>query len=133
MTVFVDTSAIYAVLDRDDEFHGAAHEMWTSILSGDDELVTSNYVVLECFALIQNRLGMDALRTFNDEILPVFRVEWLLPEDHISGAQAVLAANKRRLSLVDCTSFSLMRRLRLRSAFAFDAHFAEQGFQVVPG
>ena len=93
MTVFVDASAIYAVLDRDDELHGAAHEVWTRILSGDDELVTSNYVVLECFALIQNRLGMDALRTFNDEILPVFRVEWLLPEDHISGDHQEPLAN----------------------------------------
>jgi len=133
VTVFIDTSAIYAVLDRDDEFHSAAHEVWTSLLSGDEDLVASNYVVLEAFALIQSRLGMDALRGFNDEVLPALRAEWVSPEDHLSGAQAVLAANKRSLSLVDCTSFALMRRLRLRSAFTFDGHFAEQGFQVLPG
>jgi predicted nucleic acid-binding protein len=131
--VFVDTSAIYAVLDRDDEFHGAAHEVWSRLLSGDDELVTSNYIVLEAFALIQSRLGMEALRSFNDEVLPVLRTEWVTPADHLAGTQAVLAANRRNLSLVDCTSFALMRRLRLRSAFVFDAHFEEQGFRVMPG
>ena len=74
MTVFVDTSAIYAVLDRDDEFHRAAHEAWARILTGDYELAASNYVILEAFALIQSRLGMDALRTFNDEVLPAIRM-----------------------------------------------------------
>ena len=133
MTAFVDTSAIYAVLDRDDEFHAAAHEVWTRLLSGDDELVTSNYIVLESFALIQSRLGMDAVRAFHDEVLPAVRLEWVSPDDHDSGAQAVLAANIRSLSLVDCTSFALMRRLRIRSAFAFDTDFAAQGFQVLPG
>lgn len=29
-------------------------------------------------------------------------------------------------------SFEIMRRLRLRRAFAFDRHFAEQGFELVP-
>ena len=58
MTVLVDTSALYAVLDRDDEFHGVAHDAWTHVLSGDDELLVSNYIVLEAFALIQSRVGV---------------------------------------------------------------------------
>lgn len=133
MTIFADTSALYAVLDRDDDLHERAHQAWIEILSGPAEIVTSNYVVVESFALVQSRLGMDALRAFNDDVLPVVRVEWVLGEDHRSGAQSVLAADKRRLSLVDCTSFAIMRRLRLRSVFTFDAHFAEQGFQILPG
>ncbi len=133
MTVFVDTSALFAVLDRDDQLHVAARETWADLLSTEEaQLVTSNYVIIESFALVQSRLGMDALRTFNDDVLPVVGIRWVTEEDHRSAAQAVLAADRRDLSLVHCTSFRIMRRLRLRSAFAFDRHFREQGFETLP-
>lgn len=35
-------------------------------------------------------------------------------------------------SFVDATSFSLMRKQRLRFAFAFDSHFATAGFLRIP-
>lgn len=133
MTTFVDTSALYAVLDGDDEAHPAAAQAWERILRDGEHLLTSNYIVVESFALIQARLGMEALRAFHDEVLPVIEVKWVGGEDHDSAAQAVLAADRRRLSLVDCTSFQLMRRLGLRRAFAFDRHFQEQGFETLPG
>ena len=132
MSVFVDTSALYAVLDRGDEFHGSATESWIRLLSAGESLVTSNYVVVECFALVQSRLGMDAVRVFNDDVLPVLSVLWMAAESHSSAAQAVLAAGRRDLSLVDCSSFLLMRQAGLRTAFAFDKHFSEQGFEVLP-
>jgi len=47
MTTFVDTSAIYAILDADDEFHGPARETWIELLSVEAPLVCSNYVELE--------------------------------------------------------------------------------------
>ena len=132
MTTFVDTSALYAVLDRDDERHEAARKTWTRILSEDAPLLTSNYVLVESFALIQSRLGMEALRTFSDAVLPVIRLHWVSEEDHRTGAQAVLAADRRDLSLVDCVSFELMPELGIDRAFAFDAHFAQQGFRSIP-
>ncbi len=36
------------------------------------------------------------------------------------------------LSLVDCCSFESMRRRGIRTAFAYDAHFAQQGFELLP-
>ena len=43
---------------------------------------------------------------------------------------ALLAAAKKNLSLVDCVSFELMGNLGIRTAFAFDAHFKDAGFEV---
>lgn len=43
----------------------------------------------------------------------------------------MLAAG-RRVSLVDWTSFLVMRRRGITTAFAFDADFAAEGFQVTP-
>ena len=44
----------------------------------------------------------------------------------------LLSARRQDLSLVDCTSFAVMRSLGLRRAFTLDPHFAEQGCEVVP-
>jgi predicted nucleic acid-binding protein len=44
---------------------------------------------------------------------------------------AVLAAARKKRSLVDCVSFQIMRQHGVRSAFCFDSHFREQGFDVL--
>ncbi len=36
------------------------------------------------------------------------------------------------MSLVDCVSFTLMKRHGIEVALAFDEHFRDQGFQTVP-
>jgi predicted nucleic acid-binding protein len=41
------------------------------------------------------------------------------------------ARNQRSLSLVDATSFVVMRDQRIDQAFAFDRHFADKGYQQV--
>lgn len=132
MTLFVDTSALYAVLDRDDRLHDDAKAVWEDLLGSDESLLTTNYVVLETFALTQSRLGVEAVRVLADEVLPTFRMEWITEKDHGGAVQAVLAAGRRDLSLVDCSSFAVMRRLGLRKAFAFDRDFGDQGFETVP-
>lgn len=132
MVIFVDTSALYAYVDQSDARYGAVLAAWDLIESAEDELVTTNYVLMEAVALLQSRLGLGAVRDFVDSIVPLLSVEWVEPEIHEAGLAAVLAANRRELSLVDCVSFEVMRRLGIRQAFALDGHFREQGFEVVP-
>jgi len=131
VSVFVDTSALYAVLDRDDAQHAAAAEVWRRLVDGEDRLVCSNYVLIEACALVQNRLGMKALRALQDGILPWLETYWITTDDHERAMEAVLVADRRALSLVDCTSFIAMRRLGLRRVFAFDDDFTQQGFETL--
>ena len=128
MIAFADTSALYAVLDRDDENHQTARVTWDLLLKSGAILVTSNYVLVETYALVQRRLGLDALRIFQDDIFPLLTVEWINRAQHDSAIAVVLSAGRKGLSLVDCVSFGLMRSAGLRKAFAFDRHFVEQGF-----
>ncbi len=132
MTVFVDTSALLSVLDADDRSHPEARETWTRLLIQDEPLVCSNYVLLETFALVQHRLGMAAVRTLQDDVFPVLDVVWVDEAIHRAGVTAVLTAARRRLSLVDCVSFDVMRRLGIKTAFTFDHHFGEQSFDCIP-
>jgi len=62
--IFVDTSAFYALLDRDDRNHQKAKKKWAEILEATPALVTSNYVLVETLALLQSRLGLEAVRGF---------------------------------------------------------------------
>ncbi len=131
MTVFVDTSALLAVLDADDAEHDRAAEAWRREMRAGTSFVTSNYVVVETLAVVQRRLGLAATRELVTEVLPAFAVEWVTQTDHAAGMAGLLAAGRKRLSLVDCTSFEVMRRLGIDRVFAFDRHFAEQGFDLL--
>lgn len=131
MAVLVDTSALYAVLDRDDACHRAAAEAFGALLV-DSQLVTHSYVVVETTALVQRRLGVDAVRALTDDLLPAFEIVFVDESLHAAAVAALLAAGSREVSLVDWTSFELMRRRGMVEAFAFDDDFARQGFTLVP-
>ena len=130
--IFIDTSALYAVLDRDDQNHAAARGTWRELLEADETLLVTNYIVVETTALVRHRLGMDAVRVLTAEVLPVLDVHWITEDDHLHAQNALLAAERRKLSLVDCSSFYVMRTRLLRIAFAFDPHFHQHGFDVLP-
>ena len=125
---FVDTSAIYAVLDRDDHEHNLAKETWGLLLDSQETMLTSNYVLVECCALAQHRLGLEAVRAIEEEMRPMIKVQWVDEQVHRIAMAALLAARRRKLSLVDCSSFEVMRQRQVRRAFAFDQHFVEEGF-----
>lgn len=54
LTTFVDTSALYALMDAADPMHQRAGQTFRSIR--DQDVVTSNYVLLEASALVDRRL-----------------------------------------------------------------------------
>lgn len=128
MTIFVDTSALLAVLAENDPHHSSARRTWERILTEQAVLFTTSYVVVETSALVQNRLGLEAAATLHRDILPVLEVEWVGPELHRAAVVALLAAGRRSQSLVDCASFEAMRTRGITTAFAFDRQFTEQGF-----
>ncbi len=132
MALFVDTSAILAIIDADDERHAEALGVWSSLADRSESAITSNYVLVEATAVLSRRLGFQAVRLFQTDIVPVLSVRWIDEVTHERAVAALLTAGRRDLSLVDCVSFEVMRQLGLDSAFAFDAHFLQQGFRCFP-
>lgn len=128
---FIDTSALFALIDRADRNHAQAAATLPELrLTG---LVTHNYVVVESVALVQRRLGQRPLRDLIDGLLAVTRVAFVDPGLHAAALATLLAADRRGVSFVDRVSFEFMRRGEISTAFAFDDDFAEQGFRLVPG
>mgnify|MGYP001605610279 CR=1 FL=1 len=131
MIAFIDTSAFFALLDREDSNNRKAKNILEKILIPQNTLITSNYVVIESFSLIQHRLGLQAVREFHEDMLPLINIEWINKSTHQSGVSALLTASRKKLSLVDCVSFEIMRNLGIKKVFAFDPHFEEQGFVAI--
>lgn len=131
MSVYVDTSAFLAVINADDRFHAPAQRRWVQLIESGTPVFCNNYVLVETLAILQNRLGLDAVIAFQHDVVPVLVILWVDEDLHRQAVSALLAAQRRRLSLVDCASFESMRRAGLRQAFAFDAHFEQQGFEVL--
>lgn len=132
MSVFVDTSALFALLDRDDRGHSGVAAAWTSLTTGPRPLVTSNYVLLETAALVQRRLGMAAVHDLDDHLAPLLVVRWVDEALHRLALRRLRRTDRRDLSLVDCSSFELMGREGLGEALALDDDFAAEGFRLLP-
>ncbi len=132
MSLFVDTSALLAFLDADQPRHSEVIDAWDRAVLEERLLFTSNYILVESYALVQRRLGFDALRALADILQPILRPLWVDENLHAAAMAALFTAERRKLSFVDCTSFELMRRHGLTVAFALDDDFARQGFRLLP-
>ena len=132
MNIFVDTSALLAVLDRDDRYHKPAKTRWVSLLESGDDPVCHNYILVETSAVMLRRFGLGARKLFERDVVPVLQILWVEREIHEAAVGAQLLAERRGLSLVDCVSFEIMRRAGLRTSFTFDRHFAEFGYEITP-
>ena len=131
MTIFVDTSALLAQLNRADDSHERSVDAFTRLVR-EDRLLTHNYVIVETTAVAQNRFGLDAVRALLRDIIPLVEVRWIDQAIHEAATIALLAAGRRETSFVDWTSFEVMRRSAIEVAFAFDRDFVRQGFRLVP-
>ena len=127
--ILVDTSAVYALLDRDDRCHDAARQALESLRKRRTEPLLTNFIVAECHALSLSRLGADIARKWLlGNIWPVERVN---VEDETKARVIIEQYTDKTFSYTDATSFAVMDRLGIKTAFAFDPHFRQYGFLVV--
>lgn len=129
--VFVDTGAWFAYVNRSDREHGPV----ARALEGfSGRLVTSNFVFDEIVTLCLVRLGRAAAERVGQALLDPGLVDLirLTARDEMAAWQLFLERGDKQYSFTDCTSFVLLRRLRLESAIALDRHFQQEGFQVLP-
>ena len=129
MSVFVDTSALYALLDAADAGHERALRGSERILG--EELLTHTYVMVEAVSLVRRRLGAEAAARLVDDVLPAIKivdVDEALRERAVAALRAAVSSS---ISLVDRTSFEFMRTLGISRAYALDPDFEAESFELV--
>lgn len=130
--IFIDTAALFSLVATEDVTAPMAVDTWEKITQANNELITNNYVILECFSLVQRRLGLEFVLYLQTKILPFVETDWINEEQHSLAIRCILDTNRRSLSVVDCSAFETMHRLGIETVFTFDHHFREEGFKVIP-
>ena len=128
--MFVDTSALFGLMDEDASEHASLTAAFVSL--SERRLVTHNYVIVECAALVARRLGRSLVRRLVLEILGPVEVAWIDETIHRAALSAHLSAGANAPSLVDFTSFEVMRLHGIRTALAVDRDYVDAGFDVLP-
>ena len=121
MSIFVDSSAWYAAAHRGDRNNSRAKRL----LATDEQLVTSDHVLVETWRLIHHAISARAAEIFWDGLRSgVATIEQTTSAD----LEAAWAIGERfpdqNFSLVDRTSFALMERLGISRVISFDKDFA---------
>jgi uncharacterized protein len=135
MKLFVDTGAFIALTDADDENHKAAAALYRNAKEKETRFVTTNFVVCETMNYLRARISHNIAVLFWENLKKSGFIEIVTVAP--SNEDAAFAIFKRYtdkdFSFTDCTSFSIMRSLKLKTAFAFDKHFEQfEGISRLP-
>ena len=128
--VFVDTSALYALIDKRDSHHRKTGEVVVRLLRSRRRLVTTDYIVAEAVNLANARAG-SVLGTRILDLLEQsagIRVEWISSARFESTKRFFRRHTDHRYSFTDCASFVVMHELELAEALTTDHHYVEAGF-----
>jgi hypothetical protein len=132
--VFVDTGGWMACADRADPAHAACISARDAALETGRILITTDFVVDETLTLIRFRLGLAAAHAWWQQIDGSARLRWERVEsDRFERARHLfLQYRDKDLSFTDCTSFTVMRELKVTTVITTDSHFRQVGFDVLP-
>ena len=131
--IFVDTSAFIALIDLQNRFSKPARYWWQKNKSV--ELITTNLIIIETLGWIRYKCGKKIAVEAGNSLL--FSHDIQIERVTLTNEQKAWALFQelqgRGISMIDCTSFILMKRLKIKDAFTFDSDFKKQGFTVYPG
>ncbi len=125
MSLFVDTSIWYAAVDSSDLDNARA----IRILSSGEALVTTDHVLVETWRLIHHRIARAAAESFWEVLRSgIASLEMVTIGDLETAWQIGQSWDDQDFSIVDRTSFAVMRRPGIVRAASLDDHFAVYRF-----
>ena len=131
--VFIDSGAWIALALTRDPFHARAVEAWKQVTESRARLCTSVPVVLETFTFLDRHARRDVALAWKDALGHLDGLSMLgcTAADVREAWRYFERRDLHKLSAVDATSFILMAKQGIRTAFTFDHHFASVGFRLV--
>lgn len=132
MSLFLDTSGLYALLVATETEHAAVKKSFAVAAQRGRPLVTTSYVLLETSALLQHRIGLEPVRDLDGKIAPLLRVVYVDEALHRRGLTRLFRLDRRRVSLVDAVSFETMDAEGITDVLGLDEDFSTAGFRLIP-
>jgi len=132
MRALVDSSAYFALLDRDDSYHSQALAIQNRLIVERWRLFTTSFILAEAHALLLNRLSQQMATAFlRDLEQGTTTLVWVTRADVQRAKEIIYQYDDKDFSFTDATSFAIMERLRIPYAFTFDQHFTQYGLTVL--
>jgi len=121
MSLFVDTSIWYAAADSSDRSNARSK----AILRSGETLVTSDHVLVETWTLLHHKLDRKAAEGFWEGLRSgIALIEAVTLADLEVAWDVGVSWRDQDFSIVDRTSFAVMRRLGIDRVASLDAYFA---------
>jgi len=130
--VFIDTSAIYALLNLKDENHRKAVNYYENLKKKNAIIITTNYIIDETYTLLMIRKGQEFAVDFIDKLRITFNVFYVEKTDDDLAIEILKKYIDKNFSFIDAMSFHIMKRDKIKTALAFDKHFIQAGFKTLP-
>ena len=123
-----DTSAWYAFIVENDEFHATSVEF----LKTKPKIITTNIVFEECLTLLHHRIGKDSALAASKAIpgLSWKRIRYITEEEDREILEFYENTNKQ-IDYVDASVAWLSKQME-SPVFTFDSHFEKLGIETLP-
>ena len=123
-SILIDTGAWYALADEGDSHHAEARSFYPGDGLSRSDFVTTTLIVAETWALLNSRLGRSAALSFWEGLRETSTEIVAVESGDLDLAwRIVVDWSDQDFSVVDCATFTVMERLGISDAFAFDSHF----------
>ena len=128
--VFVDTSALVALFDRKDDNHQKAKTVLEKITGDRIPMLITDYIFDECITTVQSVAGHHTAMIVGEFILgsKIIEIVWLDKQTKVKAWEHFKKHSDKIFSFTDCTSFVLMKELRVDKYFSFDSDVKQAGF-----
>lgn len=132
--IFVDSGAFIALWVAQDGKHETATKALALLKEEGARLCTSNFVLDEAVTFVGRRAGaafaaQKGRNILDSKVMTVLRPD---AEDERLALDLIVKYADQGVGFTDAVSFAVMRRHRLKRAFTFDRHFADEGFTLFP-
>ena len=132
-TLLIDTSALHALNYARDDNHAQAVTYFKS-LAGRIKPILTEWVFVETMNLTKARLGPTYAIAFGQQLKAsrAFHPLVLTDADKEAAWEVFEAHHDKQWSYVDCSLLAVAQRLEIKRIFAFDHHFTQMSFEVLP-
>ena len=129
----LDTSGWIALLNSRDTHHQKALNTWGQLLTSGHSIVLTDWVIAETGnGLARNKNASPFVGSLQ-RLLTSSRLQLTFVDSELLNEALSMYAthSDKSWGLVDCASFTLMKRLNVSQAFTNDRHFEQAGFQCL--
>ena len=132
-TIFVDTSAWLALVNKSDVFHRRAKEVRDELVKNKAKFLLTNLIIVEianCLSRLPFRSAAIQLIESIEASKEIQVVE-IDREIYDEAWKLYCGHEDKEWGLTDCASFVVMGRYGIKEAFCTDHHFEQAGFTIL--